>query len=262
MKRSHLIATAYGILILFLIQMTATLVESVYILDLLNAALDEKALGVLFLLSPALLLPFKRHHARWLMGLTCGLLAVTRAVTPYLGTLGRLVASGIGTGGAFILLPLMLASTPNLPEAEEERAPAQGLALAVGLQLVAEEKLYRKIMVSRPIMPLGRDIGYLPGSKDEKLASWMEPIFDNLQFLVDPKLEHSGEKVEYLFDAGIIECRPDCGGRNGHVERLDPGPRVGLEPLANRGQADRVGSDRVNLVPLQRCSNRGTGSGA
>ena len=43
------------------------------------------------------------------------------------------------------------------------------LALAVGLQLVAEEKRYRRIMVSRPIMPLGKDIGYLPGTKDEKL---------------------------------------------------------------------------------------------
>jgi PhoH-like ATPase len=79
------------------------------------------------------------------------------------------------------------------------------LALAAGLQLVAEEKRYRKIMVSRPIMPLGRDIGYLPGTKDEKLFSWMEPIYDNLQFLVDPKLEQSGDKVDYLFDTGMIE---------------------------------------------------------
>jgi PhoH-like ATPase len=79
------------------------------------------------------------------------------------------------------------------------------LALAVGLQLVAEEKQYRKIMVSRPVMPLGRDIGYLPGTKDEKLASWMEPIYDNLQFLVDPKLEQSADKVDYLFDTGVIE---------------------------------------------------------
>ncbi len=79
------------------------------------------------------------------------------------------------------------------------------LALAVGLQLVAEEKKYRRIMVSRPIMPLGKDIGYLPGTKDEKMASWMEPISDNLQYLVDPKLEQSADKVEYLFDTGIVE---------------------------------------------------------
>ena len=79
------------------------------------------------------------------------------------------------------------------------------LALAVGLQLVAEEKQFRRIMVSRPIMPLGRDIGYLPGTKEEKLGSWMEPILDNLQYLVDPKLEQSSDKVDYLFDTGILE---------------------------------------------------------
>ncbi|MDD5719148.1 MAG: PhoH family protein, partial [Candidatus Krumholzibacteria bacterium] len=79
------------------------------------------------------------------------------------------------------------------------------LALAVGLQLVAEEKLFRRIMVSRPIMPLGKDIGYLPGSKEEKLENWMEPILDNLQYLVDPKLEQSSDKVDYLFDTGILE---------------------------------------------------------
>jgi PhoH-like ATPase len=79
------------------------------------------------------------------------------------------------------------------------------LALAVGLQLVAEEKQFRRIMVSRPIMPLGRDIGYLPGTKEEKLENWMEPILDNLQFLVDPKLEQSSDKVGYLLDTGIVE---------------------------------------------------------
>ncbi len=79
------------------------------------------------------------------------------------------------------------------------------LALAVGLHKVADEKSYRRIMVSRPIMPLGRDIGYLPGTKEEKLESWMEPIFDNLQYLVDPQLEQSTDKVDYLFETGIIE---------------------------------------------------------
>jgi len=79
------------------------------------------------------------------------------------------------------------------------------LALAAGLQKVADEKVYRRIMVSRPIMPLGKDIGYLPGTKEEKLENWMQPIFDNLQFLLDPHLEQSSEKVDYLFDSGLIE---------------------------------------------------------
>ncbi len=58
------------------------------------------------------------------------------------------------------------------------------LALAAAMQLVLNENSYERILVSRPIIPLGNDIGYLPGSKDAKLSSWMQPIFDNLDFLL------------------------------------------------------------------------------
>ena len=58
------------------------------------------------------------------------------------------------------------------------------LALACGLSKVLGEERYNKLLVSRPIMPLGKDIGYLPGTKDDKLSHWMGPIFDNLHFLL------------------------------------------------------------------------------
>jgi PhoH-like ATPase len=57
------------------------------------------------------------------------------------------------------------------------------LALAAGLRKVFDEGVYSRILVSRPIMPLGKDIGYLPGTKEEKLFHWMQPIYDNLEFL-------------------------------------------------------------------------------
>ncbi len=57
------------------------------------------------------------------------------------------------------------------------------LALAAGLKKVFDEGIYNRILVSRPIIPLGKDIGYLPGSKEEKLYHWMQPINDNLEFL-------------------------------------------------------------------------------
>jgi PhoH-like ATPase len=57
------------------------------------------------------------------------------------------------------------------------------LALACGLRKVFDENIYTKILVSRPIMPLGKDIGYLPGLKEEKLFHWMQPIYDNLEYL-------------------------------------------------------------------------------
>ncbi|WP_052326456.1 PhoH family protein [Halobacteroides halobius] len=52
------------------------------------------------------------------------------------------------------------------------------LALAAGLQKVVEAKDYEKLIVARPIVPMGKDLGYLPGSEREKLRPWMEPIFD------------------------------------------------------------------------------------
>ena len=58
------------------------------------------------------------------------------------------------------------------------------LALAGALQKVLSEGAYERILVSRPIIPLGNDIGFLPGGKEAKLSSWMQPIFDNLDFLI------------------------------------------------------------------------------
>lgn len=60
-------------------------------------------------------------------------------------------------------------------------------ALAAGLTKVMEESAYHKMLVSRSIFPLGRDIGYLPGEMEEKLRPWMQPIFDNFEFLLSTK---------------------------------------------------------------------------
>ncbi|MFZ5816441.1 MAG: PhoH family protein [Bacillota bacterium] len=57
------------------------------------------------------------------------------------------------------------------------------LALAAGLQKVEEERTYRRLVVSRPVVPMGRDLGYLPGTQEEKLHPWMQPIYDNLEHL-------------------------------------------------------------------------------
>lgn len=57
------------------------------------------------------------------------------------------------------------------------------LALAAGLQKKIEEGLYSRVLIARPIVVMGKDIGYLPGSVDDKLSVWMQPIYDNLEFL-------------------------------------------------------------------------------
>ena len=58
------------------------------------------------------------------------------------------------------------------------------LALAAGLANTLKGSRYEKLLVSRPVIPLGRDIGYLPGTKDDKMKLWMQPIFDNLSYLM------------------------------------------------------------------------------
>ncbi|MEI7951722.1 MAG: PhoH family protein [Synechococcaceae cyanobacterium ELA182] len=58
------------------------------------------------------------------------------------------------------------------------------LALAAGLNQVADERLYERMLVTRPVIPLGKDIGFLPGDLQEKMGPWMQPIIDNLDFLL------------------------------------------------------------------------------
>lgn len=82
------------------------------------------------------------------------------------------------------------------------------LALACGLQKTLDEHIYRKLLVSRPIMPLGKDIGYLPGSKDEKLSHWMQPIFDNLEFVMDKIYNNSDDvdkKIRFLIETQKVQ---------------------------------------------------------
>jgi PhoH-like ATPase len=85
------------------------------------------------------------------------------------------------------------------------------LAVAAGLLKTMDEKKYRRVLVSRPIVPLGKDIGFLPGSKDEKMVNWMQPIFDNLEFILDKgsllqsESEDVDGKVQYLLDSRKLE---------------------------------------------------------
>ncbi len=84
------------------------------------------------------------------------------------------------------------------------------MALAAGLHKTTEEKLYQRLLVSRPIFPLGRDIGFLPGSVEEKLNPWMQPIFDNIEYLlgISQKDKRAGRGVDELTHLGILEIEP------------------------------------------------------
>ena len=59
------------------------------------------------------------------------------------------------------------------------------LAIASGIRKVLVDKKYNRVLVSRPVIPMGKDIGYLPGDKEEKMSHWMQPIFDNLSQIIE-----------------------------------------------------------------------------
>ena len=82
------------------------------------------------------------------------------------------------------------------------------LALAAGLKRTMEDGVYTRMLVSRPVMPLGRDIGFLPGDVDEKLNPWMQPIFDNLEFLFSSGTRKGPRAYAELLDSGQIQVEP------------------------------------------------------
>ncbi len=64
------------------------------------------------------------------------------------------------------------------------------------------------MLVSRPIIPLGRDIGFLPGSVDEKLNPWLQPIFDNLELLISASSNKKNLSMHKLIQEGFIQVEP------------------------------------------------------
>ncbi len=90
------------------------------------------------------------------------------------------------------------------------------LAVAAGLAKTLNEQKYDRMLVARPIMPLGRDIGYLPGDVQDKLAAWMQPIFDNLTYLFSTRgagPQHADSKtpenrIQSLIDSGSLVLEP------------------------------------------------------
>ncbi len=82
------------------------------------------------------------------------------------------------------------------------------IALAAGLQKATEEQVYSKLLVARPIFPLGKDVGYLPGGIEDKLNPWMQPIFDNVEFLMGLNEEdkrRGRRSYKELIDMGLLQ---------------------------------------------------------
>ncbi|MEM9150478.1 MAG: PhoH family protein [Cyanobacteria bacterium P01_F01_bin.3] len=84
------------------------------------------------------------------------------------------------------------------------------LAIAAGLHKVTEEKRYTRLLISRPVVPMGKDIGYLPGDMTEKLTPWMQPLYDNFDLIfntqdTNDKPAHWRRGHEDLMQLGLLQ---------------------------------------------------------
>lgn len=87
------------------------------------------------------------------------------------------------------------------------------LTVASALEQVLNQSTYSRILISRPVVPMGKDIGFLPGSISEKLDPWMQPIYDNLDYLFNAggntKRGSLGlHQYKTLIEQGVIQVEP------------------------------------------------------
>jgi PhoH-like ATPase len=88
------------------------------------------------------------------------------------------------------------------------------LAIAAGLLKVADEGKYSRLLISRPVVPMGKDIGYLPGDIREKLTPWMQPLYDNFDLIFGSSSDSRDKNVawrhghEELLERGLLQIEP------------------------------------------------------
>ena len=158
-KKNTFEVLVFAILFLFFVQMAGTLVESIYVLDLMNTTLDEKVLGLLFFFAPLLLLLIRKKIPLYLPWILFALIFLGRGLTPYLDTAGRLLSSGLGASAVLLLFALILsAQNDDNPRRPTPLSVAAGLALAVGLST-----LLRTINSSLDysLTPIGSWVGWV-----------------------------------------------------------------------------------------------------
>ena len=123
------------------------------------------------------------------------------------------------------------------------------LAVACAMQKVLHEKKYEKLLVTRPVIPFGRDIGYLPGAKEEKLYHWMQPIFDNLAYILRTKKAGANggmdERIHDLIESGAVELEAltYIRGRSIPDHYIIVDEAQNLTPHEIKTVASRVGED-------------------
>ncbi len=125
------------------------------------------------------------------------------------------------------------------------------LAVAASLFKTVDENIYSRILVSRPTLPMGKDIGFLPGTIEEKLTPWMYPIVDNVELIMrkDNRSSRHIRGFKELVDMGILVIEPltYIRGRSIHNQYLILDEAQNLTPHEIKTIITRVG-DGTKIV--------------
>ncbi|TFG25764.1 MAG: hypothetical protein EU533_00750 [Promethearchaeota archaeon] len=132
-SNSHLILLS--ILFLFFLQLISDLVEAIYMLDLLNTSLDEKVLGVLFLLTPLILIPFKKGISSKILYIIAEIVVILRVINPFMNTANKIIVAGLGVGCFLIFFPAYLSKVIKYNDDQKSTNIGVALGFAVILSI-------------------------------------------------------------------------------------------------------------------------------
>jgi len=118
------------------------------------------------------------------------------------------------------------------------------LAMAAGLKRVVNDREFRRLVVARPTISMGKELGFLPGSLEEKLAPWMQPIHDALEMLSDLNMGHDHRRSGDLMRSGsiVVEALSYIRGRSIANQFMIIDEAQNLTPLEVKTIVTRVGS--------------------
>jgi PhoH-like ATPase len=117
------------------------------------------------------------------------------------------------------------------------------MAMAAGLKRTVLDREYRRLVVARPTISMGKELGFLPGSLEEKLAPWMQPIHDALEMLSDLNMGHEHRRSGDLMRSGsiVVEALSYIRGRSIAHQFMVIDEAQNLTPLEVKTIITRVG---------------------
>ena len=118
------------------------------------------------------------------------------------------------------------------------------LAMAAGLKRTVLDREFRRLVVARPTISMGKELGFLPGSLEEKLAPWMQPIHDALEMLSDLNMGHDHRRSGDLMRSGsiVVEALSYIRGRSIANQFMIIDEAQNLTPLEAKTIITRVGN--------------------